>query len=178
MLAKIGKPCYISLKVNNHKGGPAGPVCEGSMEGSVEVLLHGTQFKHLLSSRMEGLRERYGLRKIDVEILYYLHRCGDRDTSTDIREKYQFTKGHISQSVERLQEMHLLEGVPDQQDRRCVHFRLTDEADGLVSHISDMWDEMTAIFFEGVTEEEKCVLRRVAGKIARNMELATDRHSE
>lgn len=153
------------------------PVCEGSMEQSVEILLHGTRFKHLLSSRMETLREEYGLRKIDVEILYYLHQCEGRDTSRDIREKYQFTKGHISQSVERLQEMKLLQGIPDQRDRRCIHFRLTNQAAGLVRRISDMWDEMTAIIFEGVTEEEKRVLRQVAKKIARNMEQATDRHS-
>lgn len=147
------------------------------MEQSVEILMHGTRFKHLLSSRMETLMGEYGLRKIDVEILYYLSRCGNRDTSRDIREKYQFTKGHISQSVERLQEMGFVEGIPDQRDRRCIHFRLTEAASGAVRRISDMWDDMTAIIFEGVTEEEKRVLRLAAKKIARNMELAADRHS-
>lgn len=73
--------------------------------------------------------------------------------------------------------MGFVEGIPDQRDRRCIHFRLTEAASGAVRRISDMWDDMTAIIFEGVTEEEKRVLRLAAKKIARNMELAADRHS-
>lgn len=72
------------------------------MEQSVEILMHGTRFKHLLSSRMETLMEEYGLRKIDVEILYYLSRCGNRDTSRDIRGKisvYQRTYFTVSRGV-------------------------------------------------------------------------------
>ena len=144
------------------------------MERSMEILLHGNHFKQLLSGRITPIREKYGLRKIDIEILHYLHGCGDRDTSRDIREKYEFTKGHISQLVERLQSMNLLQGVPDERDRRCVHFKLTREADVLVEDISKMWTEMTAIIFEGVTEEEKRLLREVAIKIARNMEQAIE----
>lgn len=145
------------------------------MERSVEVLLHGTQFKQLLAGRIAMLRECYGLRKIDVEILYYLHHCGGHDTSKDIRDTHMFTKGHISQSVERLQELKLLVCIPDQRDRRCVHFRLTKEADEIVQEINRMWEDMTAVIFEGVTEEEKRVLQEVAVKIACNMEQAIDK---
>lgn len=148
------------------------------MERSVEVLLHGTQFKQLLAGRIAMLHECYGLRKIDVEILYYLHHCGEYDTSKDIRKTHMFTKGHISQSVERLQELNLLVCIPDRKDRRCVHFRLTEEADRIVQAISRMWDDMTAAIFEGVTEEEKRVLQEVAAKIARNMEQAIEKTRE
>lgn len=145
------------------------------MERPVDVLLHGTQYKQLMGSRIAALREYYGLRKIDVEILYYLYQCGGRNTSRDIQETHMFTKGHISQSVERLQKMRLLSCIPDQRDRRCVHFQLTEDADEIVQAISRMWEEMTSIIFEGVTEDEKRVLQQVAGKMARNMELAVER---
>lgn len=145
------------------------------MERSLEILLHGTQFKQLLASRITDLREQYGLRKIDVEILYYLYHCSGRNTSKDIKETYMFTKGHISQSVERLQEMRLLSCTPDCRDRRCMHFQLTKEADGIVQTISGMWEEMTEEIFAGVTEEEKRVLKEVAVKLAHNMEQATEK---
>ena len=130
------------------------------------------QFKQLLERRSAAIRERYGLRKIDVEILYYLYRFGERNTSKDIREAYMFTKGHISQSVERLQQMRLLDAVPDIRDRRCIHLRLTGQAEEIGRSIEKMWDDMTATIFEGITEQEKHMLRVVAAKMAHNMKRA------
>ena len=50
------------------------------MEQAVETLLHGREFKQLLESKILEIREKYGLRKIDVEILYYLYRFREHDT--------------------------------------------------------------------------------------------------
>lgn len=147
------------------------------MEQSVEILLHGGQFKQLLESRIAAIRETFGLRRIDIEILNYLYRFRDRNTSRDIREAYMFTKGHISQSVERLHQMHLLEFVPDEKDRRCVHFELTREAGEIALAIGKMWEELTAVIYEGITETEKQMLREVAEKIGSNMQRATERRN-
>ena len=40
---------------------------------ALEVILSGNQFKRLYESEIASLREKYGLRKIDVEILYFLY---------------------------------------------------------------------------------------------------------
>lgn len=142
------------------------------MERSVVLLLHGREFKQLLESRSAAIREEYGLRKIDVEILYYLYRFRECNTSKDIRDAYMFTKGHISQSVEHLQQLGLLEPVPDKRDRRCIHFRLTPEAEKIVRSIGKMWEDMTAVIFEGITEQEKHMLHETAAKMAHNMKRA------
>ncbi len=142
------------------------------MEQSVALLLHGSEFKQLLERRSAAIRERYGLRKIDVEILYYLYQSRERNTSKDIRDTYMFTKGHISQSVEHLVQMRFLEAVPDQKDRRCIHLRLTGEADSVVRSIEKMWEDMAAAIFEGITEQERHMLRDVATKMAYNMRRA------
>ena len=82
------------------------------------------------------------------------------------------TKGHISQSVEHLVQMHLLEMVPDKKDRRCIHLRLTGEAEEIGRSIGKMWDDMTAVIFEGITEQERHMLRVTAAKMAQNMKRA------
>ena len=142
------------------------------IDTSVELLLHGTQYKQLLSGRILALREQYGLRKIDVEVLYYLYCFRDQNTSGDLCRTHLFTKGHISQSVERLQELDLLVCIPDSQDRRRIHFQLTARALQIAGRISKVREEMAALIFEGVTEEERRVLRRVAERITQNMEQA------
>ncbi|MCI6005911.1 MAG: MarR family winged helix-turn-helix transcriptional regulator [Blautia sp.] len=142
------------------------------MERQIDNLLHGAQFKQLMEDRIAQIREQYGLRKVDVEILYYLSKCGDRNTSKDIKNDTKITKGHISQSVDRLQKMDLLTFVPDENDRRCVHLRLTRKAEQVSRDITGVWNELSSIVFEGVTEEEARVLASVASKIARNIDRA------
>lgn len=142
------------------------------MERQIDNLLHGAQFKQLMEDRIAQIREQYGLRKVDVEILYYLSRCGERNTSKDIKNDTKITKGHISQSVDRLQKMELLTFIPDENDRRCVHLCLTQKAEQVSRDITGVWNEMSRIVFEGVTEEEARVLASVAAKIARNIDRA------
>lgn len=142
------------------------------MEKQVEILLHGGQYKQLMENRILEIREKYGLRKVDIEVLYYLSGCGDRNTSKDICADTKITKGHISQAVDRMHKMKLLTFVPDKDDRRCVHFALTVQADAVVQEIRDVWIELHRTIFEGVTEEEKKVLARVAVKIGKNVEKA------
>lgn len=142
------------------------------MEQQIEVLLHGGQFKQLLEHRVLAIREKYGLRRVDIEILYYLANCGERDTSKDIREKMKLTKGHISQSVDRLLRMNFLNCRPDSHDRRCVHFSLTEKADEVVQEIGCAWRDLNGIIFSGVTDEERKILLQVAVKMGKNMDSA------
>lgn len=147
------------------------------MEKQIDNLLHGVQFKQLMENRITELREKYGLRKVDIEILYYLSRCGERNTSKDIKSDTKITKGHISQSIDRMQKMKLLNFIPDENDRRCVHLQLTDQADAVVQDIEEVWNDLNRTIFEGVTEEEKIVLAAVASKIAGNIERALEESS-
>lgn len=39
------------------------------MEEQVEVILRGGQFKMLLEKQLLGIREKYGLKRIEVEVL-------------------------------------------------------------------------------------------------------------
>ena len=43
------------------------------MEQSIEVLLYGSKFRKLYEKQIAGLFGDYHLKKIDVEILYFLH---------------------------------------------------------------------------------------------------------
>lgn len=147
---------------------------ENDMEKQIDNLLYGSQFKQLMENRITEIRETYGLRKVDVEVLYYLSRCGDKNTSKDIKTDTKITKGHISQSIDRLQKMKLLIFIPDENDRRCVHLRLTDKADDVTREITAIWNDLNKIIFEGVTEEEKRILAAVALKIANNIDRALE----
>lgn len=142
------------------------------MDTQIERLLHGVRYKQLLESRIICIREKYDLRKVDVEVLYYLSKCGERNTPTDIKTDSMLTKSHISQSVDMLQKRNLLELTPDYNDRRCVHLTLTEQAKAVVEDINKAWDDLNRIILDGVTEEEKRTFCRIAAKIGANMDRA------
>ena len=87
------------------------------MDWMIESLLQGTQFQKLYNRKIETLWEAHRLRKIDIDILFFLHKSGEHNTPKDISNLDLFNKGHISQSVDRLSKQGFLQVVQDTADR-------------------------------------------------------------
>lgn len=142
------------------------------MEREIDFLLYGNQFKKLYEKEILRLRDSYDLKKIDIDILYYLYHSGNHNTSKDIKELNSFNKGHISQSVCHLHDQHLVECIQDEYDRRCIHLCLTKEALDVVRQIDEIHGRIYSIIFDGITEDEKKELIFIAHKIRENIENA------
>ena len=128
------------------------------------------QFRRLLAKEMQPVETKYGLQKIDMQILLYLKRAGEQNTSKDIVRLNMFTRGHISQSLSRLQKMGYVRMEQDPDDRRCTHNYLTDEASAIIRKIEKISRTIREIVLEGVTEEEQKILVDVAQKMNSNIE--------
>lgn len=139
------------------------------MDWMIEGLLQGTQFQKLYNRRIEALREEYDLRKIDIDILYFLYKSGEHNTSKDISQLNLFNKGHISQSVDRMVKQQLIYTVQDEEDRRCMHLMLTEKAIRIIEQATELRKQMYNIILNGVTEEERKVLLQVSKKVNENI---------
>ena len=140
------------------------------MNEQIELILRGAQFKKLLDERAGAFRQKYDMKKADVEILYFLSKCGVHNTSTDIHNHLMMNKGHISTAVEGLCQRKYLVAIPDREDRRYIHYELTEMAKGIISEIVNIREAVTEAILEGVTEEELIIFRNVARKILNNIE--------
>lgn len=139
------------------------------MNQSLEVLLNGMQFRKLMESEFEVIYKEYNLCKIDLQILYYLYTAGEHNTSKDILDLELFSKGHISQSLSRLQKMNLIIMVQDEDDRRYVHNVLTQDASKVLADLKEVYDRINHIVLKGVTEDEKRILVSLAQRINDNI---------
>lgn len=139
------------------------------MDAEFETLLYGQQFKKLYEKKSNLITAKYGLHKIEIEILLFLKE-GKRDTARDIAETKYFSKAHISHAIEHLMERGYLTGSPDAQDRRCVHLRLTGEAEPVCKELVKLRRGLMETIYRGITEEERQVMRQVARKIACNID--------
>ena len=140
------------------------------MNYSLDTLLYGMQFRRLMEKEMQPIETEYGLYKIDVQILLYLKHAGAQNTSKDIMRMNMFTRGHISQSLSRLQKKGYVRMEQDLEDRRCTHNYLTESASDALSKIERMSKQIRNIVLEGVSEEEPTVFATVAQKMTRNIE--------
>ncbi len=138
------------------------------MDAEFETLLYGQQFKKLYEKMSNLITEKYGLHKVEIEILLFL-RKGKGDTARDIAEHKFFSKAHISHAIEHLAECGYLVGKPDGQDRRCVHLILTKEAEPVCEELLKMRERLMDIVCQDITEEERRLLRQAAKKIAYNI---------
>lgn len=148
------------------------------MDWMLEGLLQGTQLQKIYNQKIETLRKKYGLRKGDIDILYFLYKSGEHNTSKDISDLNLFSKGYISQSVSRLEEHQIIYAIKDEADRRYMHIMLTDRAEGILEEITALRKQMFDIIFKGVTQGERAVLFRVSRKVNENIRSALENQAK
>lgn len=141
-----------------------------NMDIQIEAILQGGQFKRLLEARTLEVRNKYDLKKAEMEILYFLSQCGDHNTSSDIYHQLRMNKGHISQAVDSLCRRKYIIAIPDKNDRRYVHYEILDSAHDILKEVIKRREEMNRQIVDGISEEELRAFRKVAFKIRTNIE--------
>ena len=140
------------------------------MDVQTESFLQGGKFKKLLEEQTIGLRQKYDIKKAELEILYFLSRCGKENTSTDIHHQLVMNRGHISQAVDSLCKRKYILAIHDQNDRRYVHYELQDSAREIIAEVTRIREEMNQRIIEGISEDELQIFLQVASKIKNNIE--------
>lgn len=140
------------------------------MDGQIESILKGGKFRKLMEEQIGEIRKKYDMKKAELEILYFLSRCDGHNTSTDIHDQLMMNRGHISQAVDSLCKRKFISAIPDERDRRYVHYILLDSAREIVRELSAQYEELNGKILDGISEEELEIFQRVAAKIRNNME--------
>lgn len=139
------------------------------MDTRIDVMLQGGQFKRLLEEQSMELRDKYGLKRAELEILYYLSHCGNQNTSSDIHRTLMMNRGHISQAVDQLCRKKYIVAIPDNDDRRYVHYETTEQAVELIDELTRRREEIHNRILKGISASELETFRRVFEKISENM---------
>lgn len=140
------------------------------MDEQLEMALKGSSFKHLMESRFTRIKTDYDLKKVDIEVLYFLSNCKEKNTPTDIYKKLGLNRGHVSQAIDSLCRRELIIAVPDQKDRRYMHYMVSDKAGEIIEQIAEIKQELDRQIFKGITEEEILAYKKTTEKIFKNMQ--------
>jgi DNA-binding MarR family transcriptional regulator len=139
------------------------------MDEQLEIVLKGGDFKHLIDSQFDEIKKKYDLKKVEIEVLFFLSKCGNENTPTDITKRLNLNRGHVSQAIDSLLKRDYIAAAADEQDRRCMHYTITINAMEVIDKISDAKKQMDAHILKGITEEELETYKRISEKMLRNI---------
>lgn len=93
----------------------------------------------LLRSEMWQIAKKVDLQPIQLQMLIYLSRCNRySDHPAAVSAYFQLTKGTVSQSLKVLVERGYVRRLPDPNDRRKVHFKLTEDGINVVKEANPL----------------------------------------
>ena len=149
------------------------------LEEQIEAIFRGGQFRQLTELYFAHIKEQYGLKRIEMEILYYLSQGGAHNTPMDVCRRLRANKGHISQAMHSLRKRRLLETRQDTRDRRYVHFILLEPAFEIIARLSEEFRRMNKAIFAGFSQQEliefKSMMSRVGGNMDRILQELEDK---
>ena len=142
------------------------------MNDHFELLIMGQQFKKLYEKCYGHIMQTYGLKKIDIDVLYFLSHSGKQDTAKDIANLIYVSKAHVSKAIENLHQKALIDLIADPSDRRYVHISISGSGQQIVDEIKQIRDKTEKILFDGISPEERELLLRLSYQIADNIDHA------
>ena len=140
------------------------------MDEQLEVALKGGEFKRLLENQIAAIREKYDLKKVDIEVLYFLSKCKEENTPTDIYRRLKINRGHVSQAIDLLSRRELICPIPDKDDRRYMHYAISAKAGQIIDEIAEVRKKLDVQIFRGISEEELRSYKETTKKIFRNIQ--------
>ena len=142
------------------------------MNDHFELLIMGQQFKKLYEKCYGHIMQTYGLKKIDIDVLYFLSHSGKQDTAKDIANLIYVSKAHVSKAIENLHQKALIVLIADPSHRRYVHISISGSGQQIVDEIKQIRAKTEKILFDGISPEDRELLLRLSYQIADNIDHA------
>lgn len=139
------------------------------MDEQLETALKGGDFKRLLDNQLDEIKKKYNLKKVEIEVLFFLSKCGNENTPTDITKRLNLNRGHVSQAIDVLLKRKYIAAVADKKDRRCMHYTITTDAVLIIDEIANVKKQMDQQILKGISEDELEIYKKVWDKMIKNI---------
>lgn len=135
----------------------------------MEGFLNGQQIKKLIDKAFEPLMKKYDLKRIELEVLFFLNTYETLDTAKDIVNYKCLSKAHVSKAIEDLSRKHYLAACSCEQDRRCVHLSVTEQAAPIMGEMELIWTNLEHQIYDNISDNERQLLKDIMNKIHHNI---------
>ena len=134
-----------------------------------DCLLWGRKLRGFFKVFSEEFRKDYGLKQIDLEILFYLHYNPEASIG-EISRSQSLNKGQLSLAMTELKEMGYIDAVESEQDKRYQIYHLTPAAEQLWERIVASKMRMRDQLYYDFTDEERATFEKLVRRISANID--------
>lgn len=140
-----------------------------TVDQTLEVSLKGGEFRKFMELQFSRIRDQYDLKMVEIDVLYFLAKHREYDTPTDIYRQLKLNRGHISQAIDSLYRKRYIAAIPDENDRRSVHYVTTEKSAAAIADITEVRKALDATIFKGISSNELEIFKHVSMKIRMNL---------
>ncbi|MBO6300798.1 MAG: transcriptional regulator [Lachnospiraceae bacterium] len=134
-----------------------------------DCLLWDRKLRGFFKAFSEEFRRDYGLKQIDLEILFYLH-YNPKASIGEISRNQSLNKGQLSLAMTELKENGYIDAIESEQDKRYQIYHLTPAAEKLWERIVASKMQMRDRLYDGLTDEERATFEKLVRRIGANID--------
>lgn len=117
---------------------------------------------------IEAAAKRTGITKQEADVLVFFFNNPDYTLAADAVKLRGFSKAYASKAIEQLEQNRMIEITEDADDRRMQRITLTGRGGIAAKSISMAQEKFFTEMLDGVTAEERFIMRNVLEKIYKN----------
>ena len=117
----------------------------------------------------EEFRRDYGLKQIDLEILFYLHYNPEASIG-EISRSQSLNKGQLSLAMTELKDKGYIDAKGNKQDKRYQIYHLTPTAEKIWDQIVAAKIRMRELLYDGFTTEERATFEKLVARMGVNID--------
>ena len=117
----------------------------------------------------EEFRRDYGLKQIDLEILFYLHYNPEASIG-EISRSQSLNKGQLSLAMTELKDKGYIDAKGNEQDKRYQIYHLTPAAEKIWDQIVAAKVRMRELLYDGFTPEERAMFENMVLRMGINID--------
>lgn len=133
-------------------------------------IISSQRMKKVYEKMWADTRKVYGLTQNEIDVMLFLRNHEELDTAADIARYRSMSRSQVCKSVEDLVDTGYLLTIPDQQDRRYLHLKLTKEAADVLKELQRLREWFWQEIQKDISGQEQEIFLCVLSKMRRNLE--------
>lgn len=143
------------------------------MDEQLDALLRGRRFKKAVLDCFDAIREKYGMKQIEIEAIAFLSTKPD-STSCEMCRVMNLNKGQLSQAMDSLKEKGFVAAQTDDEDKRKICYTMSEKGEAVAQEITAVKKSMMRKLFDGFSGDEMQMFRNMVFRICKNIETMSD----
>ena len=138
-------------------------------EKNTDCIMWHRKLRDFFKEFAEEFRRDFGLKQIDLDILFYLHHYPEASIG-EISRSQSLNKGQLSLAMTELKDKGYIDAKGNEQDKRYQIYHLTPEAEQIWERIVAAKLKMREQLYYGFTEEERAQFENLVARMGVNID--------